>query len=46
VIGAVYNGLALMGISAAGTYISTAVVLLVAATVDATIRRRGSTGAL
>ncbi|HWE34505.1 MAG TPA: hypothetical protein VG410_13520 [Solirubrobacteraceae bacterium] len=46
VIGAVYNGLALMGISAAGTYISTAIVLLVAATVDATIRRRGSTGSL
>jgi D-xylose transport system permease protein len=46
VIGAVYNGLALMGISAAGQYISTAVVLLVAATVDALVRRRSSTGAL
>jgi D-xylose transport system permease protein len=44
VIGAVYNGLALMGISAAGTYISTAIVLLIAAIVDSLVRRRGATG--
>jgi len=42
VIGIVYNGLALMGISAAGQYMATAIVLLVAATVDALVRRRGS----
>jgi ABC-type xylose transport system permease subunit len=42
VIGAVYNGLALMGISAAGQYISTAIVLLIAATVDSLVRRRGA----
>jgi D-xylose transport system permease protein len=46
VIGAVYNGLALMGISAAGQYMSTAIVLVVAATIDALVRRRSSTGAL
>ena len=44
VIAVVYNGLALMGISAAGQYIATAIVLLVAATIDALVRRRGSTG--
>jgi D-xylose transport system permease protein len=43
VIGVVYNGLALMGISAAGQYIATAIVLLVAAAVDALVRRRGAT---
>jgi D-xylose transport system permease protein len=43
VIGVVYNGLALMGISAAGQLIATAVVLLVAATVDSLVRRRGAT---
>lgn len=42
VIGVVYNGLALMGISAAGQYMATAIVLLVAAAVDALVRRRGS----
>ncbi|HTU88039.1 MAG TPA: hypothetical protein VMF57_20840 [Solirubrobacteraceae bacterium] len=42
VIGVVYNGLALMGISAAGQYIATAIVLLVAAAVDALVRRRGA----
>jgi len=42
VIGVVYNGLALMGISAAGQFIATAIVLLVAATVDALVRRSGS----
>jgi D-xylose transport system permease protein len=43
VIGTVYNGLALMGISAAGQYIATAIVLLVAAAIDALVRRRGAT---
>ncbi|HUA49510.1 MAG TPA: hypothetical protein VMA77_30020 [Solirubrobacteraceae bacterium] len=42
VIGVVYNGLALMGISAAGQYIATAIVLLVAAAVDSLVRRRGA----
>jgi D-xylose transport system permease protein len=44
VIGVVYNGLALMGISAAGQFMATAVVLLVAAAIDALVRRRGATG--
>ena len=43
VIGVVFNGLALMGISAQGQYIATGVVLLVAATVDALVRRRTPT---
>jgi D-xylose transport system permease protein len=46
VIGIVFNGLALLGISAQGEYIASGVVLLVAATVDALIRRRGAAGAL
>lgn len=46
VIGVVYNGLALMGISAAGQFIATGVVLLAAAAVDALVRRRAATGAL
>jgi D-xylose transport system permease protein len=46
VIGVVYNGLALMGISAAGQFIATAIVLLVAAAIDALVRRRGATGAV
>ena len=41
VIAIVFNGLALMGISAAGQYIATAIVLLVAAAIDALVRRRG-----
>lgn len=41
VIGVVYNGLALMGISAQGQFIATGIVLLVAATVDALVRRSG-----
>jgi len=41
-IAAVFNGLGLMGISAAGQDIATAIVLLVAAAVDALVRRRGS----
>jgi D-xylose transport system permease protein len=39
-------GLALMGVSAAGQFAATAIVLLVAAAGDALVRRRGSTGAL
>jgi D-xylose transport system permease protein len=46
VIGVVYNGLALMGISAAGQFIATGIVLLVAAAVDALVRRRGASGAV
>jgi D-xylose transport system permease protein len=45
VIGVVFNGLALMGISAAGQFIATAIVLVVAAAIDSLVRRRGSTGA-
>ena len=44
VIAVVYNGLALMGISAAGQLIATAIVLLAAAAIDSLVRRRGSTG--
>ena len=46
VIGVVFNGLALMGISAAGQFIATGIVLLVAAAVDALVRRRGASGAV
>jgi D-xylose transport system permease protein len=46
VIAIVFNGLALMGISAAGQDIATGIVLLVAATVDALVRRRGAAGAV
>jgi D-xylose transport system permease protein len=46
VIGVVYNGLALMQVSAAGQFIATGIVLLVAAAVDSLVRRRRSTGAL
>ncbi len=46
VIAVVFNGLALIGISAAGQYIATAIVLVAAAAVDALVRRRGATGAL
>jgi D-xylose transport system permease protein len=45
VIAAVFNGLGLMGINAAGQFIATAVVLIVAATVDALVRRRGASAA-
>jgi D-xylose transport system permease protein len=41
VIGAVYNGLGLLGIGAAGTDISFALVLLAAVTVDSVVRQRG-----
>jgi D-xylose transport system permease protein len=43
VIATVFNGLGLMGINAAGQYIATAIVLLVAVTVDSVARRRGKT---
>jgi D-xylose transport system permease protein len=42
VIGVVFNGLALMGINAAGQFIATGVVLLAAAAVDALVRRRSA----
>jgi D-xylose transport system permease protein len=45
VIATVFNGLDLMGISTWGQDVATGVVLLLAATVDATLRRRGTTGA-
>jgi D-xylose transport system permease protein len=44
VIAAVFNGLALMGISAAGVDIATAIVLILAVTVDSLVRRRGAAG--
>jgi len=44
VIATVFNGLALMGISAAGVDIATAIVLILAVTVDSLVRRRGATG--
>jgi D-xylose transport system permease protein len=44
VIATVFNGLALMGISAAGQDIATAIVLILAVTVDSLVRRRGATG--
>ena len=43
VIAAVYNGLGLIGVTAAGQDIATALVLLAAVTVDSLVRRRGST---
>ena len=43
VIAVVFNGLALMGISAAGQDIATAIVLILAVTVDSLVRRRGPT---
>jgi D-xylose transport system permease protein len=46
VIATVYNGLALLGITTWGQDVVTGVVLLLAAIVDATLRRRGTTGAL
>ena len=44
VIGVVYNGLALMGISAAGQFIAPSIVLLVAAAIDSLVRRRSAAG--
>jgi D-xylose transport system permease protein len=46
VIGVVYNGLALLGISAQGQFIATGIVLLVAAAVDALVRRSGAAGGI
>jgi D-xylose transport system permease protein len=43
VIGTVYNGLELMGVSAALQYIVTAVVLVAAVSLDALVRRRAAT---
>jgi D-xylose transport system permease protein len=43
VIAAVYNGLALLGISTAGTEMATALVLLAAVSIDSLVRRRGTT---
>jgi D-xylose transport system permease protein len=43
VIAAVYNGLALLGISTAGTEMATALVLLAAVTIDSLVRRRSAT---
>jgi D-xylose transport system permease protein len=45
VIAAVYNGLALLGISTAGTEMATALVLLAAVSVDSLVRRRGTSAA-
>jgi D-xylose transport system permease protein len=42
VIATVFNGLALMGISAAGQDIATAIVLIAAVTLDSLVRRRGT----
>lgn len=42
VIAAVFNGLALMGISAAGQDIATAIVLIAAVTLDSLVRRRST----
>jgi D-xylose transport system permease protein len=42
VIAAVFNGLGLMGITAAGQDIATAIVLLVAVTLDSLVRRRAA----
>ena len=41
VIAAVYNGLGLLGVSAAGQDMATALVLLAAVSVDSLVRRRG-----
>lgn len=43
VIATVFNGLALMGISAAGVDIATVIVLILAVPVDSVVRRRGVT---
>jgi len=44
VIAAVYVGLDLLGVSAAGEFMAVAVVLVAALTVDSTLRRRASSG--
>ena len=43
VIAAVYNGLGLLGVSAAGQDMATALVLLAAVSVDSLVRRRSRT---
>jgi D-xylose transport system permease protein len=43
-IAAVVSGLALMGVSTAGSQMATALVLLAAVTIDSIVRRRGATG--
>lgn len=43
IIGAIYNGLGLLGVSAEGTDMTIAVVLLASATVDTFVRRRSLT---
>lgn len=45
VVTAIYWGLYLLGVSAAGTYMAIAVVLVAAAAVDTLVRRRRTTGA-
>jgi D-xylose transport system permease protein len=44
IIATVFNGLGLMGVSAAVQFIATAIVLIVAVTLDALVRRRAATG--
>jgi D-xylose transport system permease protein len=44
VIAAVFNGLGLMGITAAVQYMATAVVLIAAVTIDSLVRRRAAAG--
>lgn len=44
VIAAVFNGLGLMGINAAGQDIATAIVLIAAVTLDSLVRRRATAG--
>lgn len=41
----VFSGLGLMGVSDAVQFISTAVVLIAAVTLDSVVRRRSATGA-
>ena len=43
VIAAVFNGLGLMGVTAAGQDIATAIVLIAAVTLDSLVRRRAAT---
>jgi D-xylose transport system permease protein len=45
IIATVFNGLGLMGVSDAVQFISTAIVLILAVTLDAVVRRRAATGA-
>jgi D-xylose transport system permease protein len=45
VIAAVFNGLGLMGISTAGQDIATAIVLILAVTLDSLVRQRAAAGA-